>query len=97
LKSDTFLSLVGAGSAGCVLANRLSEDAESSVLIIEAGGSEAENMNISIPMSHGLTLLSKEDWNFQTEPQKKACLAMNHRVKFSQSYAFFKWTEGFSE
>ncbi|XP_056016593.1 glucose dehydrogenase [FAD, quinone]-like [Ostrea edulis] len=79
LNSSYDYIIVGAGTAGCVLANRLSEDADSSVLIIEAGGSEDENMNISIPLGQGSTLLSKEDWNFRTEPQKKACLAMHDR------------------
>jgi choline dehydrogenase-like flavoprotein len=81
---------VGAGSAGCVLANRLSEDEESSVLIIEAGGSEDDNINISIPLGQGSTLRSKEDWVFETVPQKKACLAMRDKVKlFSQlSYMY---------
>jgi choline dehydrogenase len=94
-RSELFFSLyflVGAGTAGCVLANRLSEDAESSVLIIEAGGSEAGNINISIPVNHRNTLLSKEDWDFRTEPQKNACLAMQDGVTSSiayYSYAFY--------
>jgi choline dehydrogenase-like flavoprotein len=71
---------VGAGSAGCVLANRLSENPESSVLIIEAGGSEDKNPNIPIPIASGNIHLSDEDWKFRTVPQKKACLAMNERV-----------------
>ena len=41
--------IVGAGSAGCVLANRLSADARSAVLLLEAGGSD-RNMNIRIPV-----------------------------------------------
>jgi choline dehydrogenase-like flavoprotein len=73
---------VGAGSAGCVLANRLSENPGSSVLILEAGGSELENVNISVPFASGTVQLSKEDWMFRTVPQKKACLAMRDKVCF---------------
>ena len=72
--------LVGAGSAGCVLANRLSEDPGVSVLLIEAGGSEDVNFNISVPLASGLVQLSEQDWKFQTVPQKNACLAMADQV-----------------
>eukprot|EP00105_Crassostrea_gigas_P022108 XP_011441494.1 PREDICTED: glucose dehydrogenase [FAD, quinone]-like [Crassostrea gigas] len=68
--------ILGAGSAGCVLANRLSEDPKSSVLIIEAGGSEDDNFNMSIPIASGLLQKSKQDWKFLTVPQKNACMAM---------------------
>ncbi|XP_061176433.1 glucose dehydrogenase [FAD, quinone]-like [Saccostrea echinata] len=71
--------ILGAGTAGCVLANRLSEDPESSVLILEAGGSEDENMNISIPIASSSIQLSKQDWKFRTVSQKKACLAMKDK------------------
>jgi choline dehydrogenase-like flavoprotein len=77
---------VGAGSAGCVLANRLSEDPESSVLIIEAGGSEDENFDITVPIASANTQLSNEDWKFRTVPQKKACLAMREKVLYDRRH-----------
>lgn len=71
--------ILGAGSAGCVLANRLSEDPESSVLLIEAGGSEDDNFNISIPIASGMLQKTEQDWKYQTIPQKKACLALHEK------------------
>ncbi|XP_019924634.3 glucose dehydrogenase [FAD, quinone] isoform X3 [Magallana gigas] len=76
LNSSYDYIIIGAGSAGCVLANRLSEDPDVSVLILEAGGSEQENPNISIPIASPTLPLSKQDWQFKSVPQKKACLAL---------------------
>ncbi|MFB2552331.1 GMC family oxidoreductase [Ensifer soli] len=61
--------VVGAGSAGCVLANRLSEDGRHRVLLIEAGGSD-RNPVFSIPLMAGAAYFWKpSNWHYQTEPQ----------------------------
>ncbi|XP_062618936.1 alcohol dehydrogenase [acceptor]-like [Saccostrea cucullata] len=65
--------IVGAGSAGCVLANRLSEDLGSSVLIVEAGGSENEHEMMHVPFMSGVLQGTKHDWDFRTAPQKFTC------------------------
>jgi choline dehydrogenase len=62
--------IIGAGSAGCVLANRLSENPKISVLLIEAGGKDS-NMNIHIPAAYSKLNYDKSlNWDFFTEPQK---------------------------
>ena len=61
--------IVGAGSAGCVLAGRLSEDEDARVLLLEAGGPDT-NANLHIPAAFPSLYRSRWDWNFDTEPQK---------------------------
>lgn len=62
--------VVGAGSAGCVLANRLSADRSQRVLLIEAGGRDS-GINFRIPLMVVHLLKDKRfTWPFVTEPQK---------------------------
>lgn len=60
--------IVGAGSAGCVLANRLSEDPSINVVLIEAGKKDS-NPLISIPGAYVKLFRSSADWQFSTVPQ----------------------------
>jgi choline dehydrogenase len=74
--------VVGAGSAGCAVANRLSEDGKDRVLLIEAGRSD-NNINIHIPLMVVNLLKDPEfTWPFVTEPQA----ALNNRTQL--------WTRG---
>lgn len=60
--------IIGAGSAGCVLANRLSADATKNVLLIEAGGPD-HKMEIHIPGAYTKLNRTAVDWQFWSEPQ----------------------------
>jgi choline dehydrogenase len=63
--------IVGGGSAGCVLAARLSENPDTRVLLLEAGP-EASADEIEIPAAMSRLLRSKYDWNYTTVPQERA-------------------------
>ena len=61
--------IVGAGTAGCVLANRLSADRHSSVLLLEAGGKD-NYFWIDIPVGYLYTINNpRTDWCYQTQPE----------------------------
>jgi len=61
--------IIGAGSAGCVLANRLSSDPACRVLLLEAGG-RARNFWLKLPVGYFRTIYDKRfSWQFPTEPQ----------------------------
>jgi len=70
--------VVGAGSAGCVLANRLSSDARHTVLLLEAGGEDRSPL-IRMPLGYAYLFANpKYNWMYQSEPEQ----ALHGRVMF---------------
>ena len=62
--------IIGAGTAGCVLANRLSEDDSLQILLIEAGSYRNHEPRVKIPgKSRALAGDPDFDWQFASEPQ----------------------------
>ncbi|XP_077557314.1 alcohol dehydrogenase [acceptor]-like [Haemaphysalis longicornis] len=70
--------IVGAGSAGCVLANRLSADNKTTVLLLEAGG--PEEASARVPYFTPLLQFTRMDWKYRTEPQQNASYGLPGRV-----------------
>jgi choline dehydrogenase len=61
--------IVGAGSAGCVLANRLTEDGKTTVLVLEYGGSD-RSVIIQMPSAFSIPMNTKKyNWRYETDPE----------------------------
>lgn len=70
--------IVGAGSAGCVLANRLTESGRHRVLLLEAGGSD-RNFWIKMPIGYGRTFYDPSvNWMYETAPDP----GLGHRTSY---------------
>ena len=85
---------VGAGSAGSVIASRLSEDKASSVLILEAGGWDLGNHLLDIPGYTDKIVLTHMDWQYFTVPQKYSAFAMEDNVSCQQYKTIFYFKNG---
>lgn len=78
LKKSYDFIVIGGGSAGNVIVNRLTENPEWDVLLLEAGGHETEITDVPILSTH--LHKTKMDWQYRPQPQDTACQAMvDHR------------------
>ena len=81
LHLDYDFIIIGGGSAGAVIANRLTENPKVSVLLLEAGPDENEVSDV--PSLSAYLQLSNLDWSYKTEPSSTACQGMvNHRCNW---------------
>lgn len=76
LRPEYDFIIVGAGSAGCALANRLSENPNWNVLLLEAGRNE--NLLMDVPMLVHFLQAYDINWGYKTERSESSCLAMNN-------------------
>lgn len=83
---------MGGGSAGSALAGRLALATNASILLVEAGGTGAENWRSIVPGLMSGTWKSPIDWAFQTTPQKTASLShMDQVEQLSLVWDIGKW------
>lgn len=62
--------IIGCGTAGSVLASRLSADPDVSVCVLEAGGDHAGVLESRVPIAFGKLFHTKHDWDYLTVPQE---------------------------
>lgn len=79
-KEEFDFIVIGAGSAGCVVANRLTEVPHWKVLLLEAGGNE--NFFSDIPIFAPFLSMTPMNWGYNSEPQTKACRDLRGKVCF---------------
>lgn len=85
IRTEYDFIIIGAGSAGAVIANRLTEIDEWKVLLLEAGGDE--NLWGQVPAAAADIQLTERDWQYQTEEMRgQACLGLENQRFYSHIF-----------
>jgi len=91
LKPSYDYIVLGGGTAGCVIANRLSEDSNVSVLVVEAGQHRPDDPTINIPgLMAGLYDKPEYDWSYFSEPQVPLTHAHRRRLQGTVVHCLFR-------
>lgn len=80
MTSSYDIVVVGGGTAGLVVATRLSESPDNRVLVLEAGSDYTEDPRVDPPIFYSALLGSEADWGFRSDPQ--VCLLLLSWVSF---------------
>ncbi|KAF5374351.1 hypothetical protein D9758_004734 [Tetrapyrgos nigripes] len=94
--------VVGAGTAGSVVASRLSEDSTKKILVIEAGVDDTGNLNVQVPFFAPLAANTAVDWNYTTVPQaglngRSLTVPRGFVLGGSSAINYLGWTVGSSD
>ena len=81
---------VAGGSGGGVLSDRLTEDGQHTVLLLEAGVDDQTpiGQQVHVPINYVPNFKTDADWEYYTEPQKNSCFAMKDGVRCSCFHIF---------
>ncbi|KAF9264307.1 alcohol oxidase [Marasmius fiardii PR-910] len=94
--------VIGGGTVGLVVAHRLAEDKWNSVLVIEAGGTNTDDLNLQVPAYYGQVLGTNADWKYVSTPQsgidnRNVAYPLGHVLGGSSSISGGAYTRGSSE
>lgn len=90
--------IIGGGTAGLVVASRLSEDPSTSVLVLEAGADLTADPRVNIPIFYAALIRSDADWKFKSSPQVRSVYVSTKGVGLLISFTVrSQWQRAWSQ